>query len=157
MQLQTSCILAFDCYLWSSLTRQRICPEMHALAKMAEMAINPQNRQTVDKNTNEMAKGPFGKWRFWGKWRISLKSPVSKGPLLASNSNGQRLAIFSHFFAIVCISGHKSGQTVLFFRGEVGVKWACSFWDSLASIISLTVLLGLFSLHSGSIIFGNLW
>ena len=27
-----------------------ICPEMHALAKMAEMAINRQNRQTVNKN-----------------------------------------------------------------------------------------------------------
>ena len=34
---------------------------MHALAKMAEMALNCQNRQTVNKNTNEMAKGPFGK------------------------------------------------------------------------------------------------
>ena len=74
-----------------------LCPEMHALAKMAEMAINPQNRQTVDKNSNEMAKGPFGNWRFWRKWCISPKSPVSKGPLLASNSNGQRLAIFRHF------------------------------------------------------------
>ena len=36
-----------------------ICPEMHALAKMAEMAIN---RQNINKNSNEMAKGPFGKW-----------------------------------------------------------------------------------------------
>ena len=35
------------------------------------------------------------------------------------------------------------------------MKWACSFWDSLASIIFLTVLLGLFSLHSGSITFGK--
>ena len=34
---------------------------MAYLAKMAEMAIN---RQTVNKNSNEMAKGPFGKWRF---------------------------------------------------------------------------------------------
>ena len=44
---------------------------MHALAKMAEMALNWQNcqtvnknsndRQTVNKNSNEMAKGPFGK------------------------------------------------------------------------------------------------
>ena len=31
---------------------------MAILAKMAELAIN---RQTVNKNTNEMAKGPFGK------------------------------------------------------------------------------------------------
>ena len=38
-----------------------LCPEMHALAKMAEMAIN---RQTINKNSNEMAKGPFAKWRF---------------------------------------------------------------------------------------------
>ena len=34
-----------------------MCPEMHALAKMAEMAINRQNRQTINKNSNEMAKG----------------------------------------------------------------------------------------------------
>ena len=46
---------------------------MHALAKMAEMAINRQNRQTVNKNTNEMAKTPFGMWRFWRKWRIWQK------------------------------------------------------------------------------------
>ena len=44
--------------------RREICPEMHALAKMAEMAINRHNRQTVNRNSNEMAKGPFGKWRF---------------------------------------------------------------------------------------------
>ena len=50
-----------------------ICPEMHALAKMAEMAINRQNRQTINKNSNEMAKGPFAKWRFWRKWHIWLK------------------------------------------------------------------------------------
>ena len=37
-----------------------ICPEMHALAKMAEMV---NNRQIV-KIFNKMAKGPFGKWRF---------------------------------------------------------------------------------------------
>ena len=41
-----------------------LCPEMHALAKVAEMAINRQNRQTINKNSNEMAKGPFAKWRF---------------------------------------------------------------------------------------------
>ena len=45
-------------------TNDEICPEMHALAKMAEMAINRQNRQTINKNSNEMAKGPFAKWRF---------------------------------------------------------------------------------------------
>ena len=50
-----------------------ICPEMHALAKMAEMAINRQNRQTINKNSNEMAKRPFGKWRLWRKWRIWRK------------------------------------------------------------------------------------
>ena len=38
--------------------------KMAYLAKIAEMAINRQNQQTVNKNTNEMAKGPFGKWRF---------------------------------------------------------------------------------------------
>ena len=50
-----------------------ICPEMHALSKTAEMAINRQNRQTVNKNSNEMAKGPFGKWRIWRKWCIWRK------------------------------------------------------------------------------------
>ena len=39
------------------LSSVEICPEMHALAKMAEMAINRQNRQTINKNSNEMAKG----------------------------------------------------------------------------------------------------
>ena len=29
------------------------------LAKIAEMTINRQKRQTVNKNSNEMAKGPF--------------------------------------------------------------------------------------------------
>ena len=61
------------------MTRQRICPEMHALAKMAEMAINPQNRQTVDKNTNEMAKGPFGKWPFLGKMAYFAKIASLQG------------------------------------------------------------------------------
>ena len=42
-----------------SRTRE-ICPETHAMAKMAEMAINLQNRQIVNKrHSNEMAKGPF--------------------------------------------------------------------------------------------------
>ena len=43
---------------------------MAILAKMAEMALN---RQTINKNSNEMAKGPFGKWRFPRKWRIWRK------------------------------------------------------------------------------------
>ena len=33
----------------------------------AEMVLN---RQNINKNSNEMAKGPFGKWRFRRKWRI---------------------------------------------------------------------------------------
>ena len=36
-----------------------ICPEMHALAKMAEMAINRQNRQTVKKLKFKIQRGPF--------------------------------------------------------------------------------------------------
>ena len=70
-----------------------ICPEMQALAKMAEMALNRQNRQTINKNSNEKAKGPFGKWRFWRKWqppRGHFWHPIQ----IAS-------------FAIACISGHK--------------------------------------------------
>ena len=39
---------------------KEICPEMNALAKTAEMGID---RQTVNKNSNEMAKGPFLQWR----------------------------------------------------------------------------------------------
>ena len=47
-----------------------ISAKMAYLAKMAEMALN---RQTINKNSNEMAKGPFGKWRFRRKWRIWRK------------------------------------------------------------------------------------
>ena len=55
---------------------------MHAMAKMAEMAINRQNRKTINKNSNEMVKGPFGKWQFrrkrriwqkWLKWQLMAK------------------------------------------------------------------------------------
>ena len=35
--------------------------EIAYLVKMAELALNRQNRQIVNKNSNEMAKGPFGK------------------------------------------------------------------------------------------------
>ena len=35
--------------------------------------INRQNRQTINKNSNDMAKGPFAKWRFRQKWRIWRK------------------------------------------------------------------------------------
>ena len=41
-----------------------ISAKMAYLAKMAEMGINRQNRQTINKNSNEMAKGPFGKCDF---------------------------------------------------------------------------------------------
>ena len=50
-----------------------ILAKMAYLAKMAEMALNPQNRQTVNKNSYEMAKGLFAKWRIWPKWRIWQK------------------------------------------------------------------------------------
>ena len=33
---------------------------------MAKMVIN---HQTVNKNSNEMAKGPFGKWQFF-RWPL---------------------------------------------------------------------------------------
>ena len=36
-----------------------ICPEMHALAKMAEMAINRQIRQTINKNSKRWQRGPL--------------------------------------------------------------------------------------------------
>ena len=65
--------MAFKDSLHLKTTGLEICPEMHALAKMSEMAINCQNRQTINKNSNEMAKGPFGKWRFRRKWRIWRK------------------------------------------------------------------------------------
>ena len=38
-------------------------------SNLAEMA----NRQIVNKNSNDMATGPFGKWRFWRKLRIKRK------------------------------------------------------------------------------------
>ena len=41
-----------------------ILAKMAYLAKMAEMALNCQNRQTVNKNSNEKAKGPFAKCDF---------------------------------------------------------------------------------------------
>ena len=47
-----------------------ILAKMAYLAKMAEMALNRQNRQTVNKNSNEMGKGSFGEWRFRRKWRL---------------------------------------------------------------------------------------
>ena len=37
-----------------------ICPEMHALAKMAEMAINRQNRQTMSRNARIGENGRNG-------------------------------------------------------------------------------------------------
>ena len=50
-----------------------ILAKMAYLAKMAEMALNCQNRQTVNKNSNEIGKGSFGEWRFRRKWRIWRK------------------------------------------------------------------------------------
>ena len=38
-----------------------ILAKMAYLAKMAEMAMSRRNRQIINKNANEMAKGPFGK------------------------------------------------------------------------------------------------
>ena len=38
-------------------------------SNLAEMA----NRQIVNKNSNDMATGPFGKWRFWRKLRVKRK------------------------------------------------------------------------------------
>ena len=46
---------------------------MAYLAKMAEMVINGQNRQTTNKESIEMAKGPFAKWRFWAKMAYLAK------------------------------------------------------------------------------------
>ena len=50
-----------------------ILAKMAYMAKMVQMAINRQNRQTVNRNSNEMAKGPFGKWRLGRKRRIWQK------------------------------------------------------------------------------------
>ena len=50
-----------------------ILAKMAYLTKMAEMALNRQTRQTVNKNSNERAKGLYAKWRFWQKWRIWRK------------------------------------------------------------------------------------
>ena len=39
-------------------TRGRILQQMEA------MAIKCQTRQIINRNSNEMGKGPFGKWQF---------------------------------------------------------------------------------------------
>ena len=56
-----------------ALCKVAISAKMAYLAKMAEMAINRQNRQTINKNSNEMAKGRkvaiSRKWCFWRKWQ----------------------------------------------------------------------------------------
>ena len=53
------------------------------MAYLAKMAINCQNRQTVNKNSNKMAKEPFGKWPFPRKWVIPEKihTPPTDGIL----------------------------------------------------------------------------
>jgi len=51
---------------------KEICPEMHAVTKMAYLAKMPEmaNKLQIVKNvSNEMAKGPFCKWQFWRKWQ----------------------------------------------------------------------------------------
>ena len=85
---------------------------MHALEKMAEMAINRQNRQTENKNSIEIAKGPFLKRRF-----------------LASNSNCQPSGDFSPLHAFLDISGILNEKItltlkfafVLFWSGSCGI------------------------------------
>ena len=82
-----------------------ILATMTYMAKMAELAINRQSRQTVNKNSNELAMGPFFFkiancdrqrlaifwqfshfrhymlfWRFLPKLKFSPKLPVTKGP-----------------------------------------------------------------------------
>ena len=47
-----------------------MCLEMHALAKMAEMVINRQNHQTVNKNSNEMAKGAL--------WKVAILAKMAE-------------------------------------------------------------------------------
>ena len=46
-------------YIEVPLLMLEICPEMHALAKMAEMAINRQNRQTINKIQMRWQRGPL--------------------------------------------------------------------------------------------------
>ena len=108
---------------------------MAYLAKMAELAINRQNRQTVNKNTNEMAKGPFGKVAILVKMAYLAKMAVchildiaSPLAIFAKIANFAKTAIFAKIasfqgatfgiqfkspeagnffaiFAIACISG----------------------------------------------------
>ena len=68
-----NCKLKFKRDGKGALWKVAISAKMAYLAKMAEMAIIRQIRQTVSKNSNEMAKGPFGKWQFRRKWRIWRK------------------------------------------------------------------------------------
>ena len=64
-----------------------ISAKMADLAKMAEMALHRKNRQTVNKNSNEMAKDLFGNCDFGengvfgvngGNGNYSPKSPNCK-------------------------------------------------------------------------------
>ena len=43
--------------------------ENGVFSEIVEMANERQNCQIINKNSNEMADGPFGKWPFWRKWR----------------------------------------------------------------------------------------
>ena len=79
-----------------------LCPEMHAmayLAKMAEMAIN---RRIINKNSNEMAKGPFRKVAILAKMAYLTETAInrqrhsSKGHFCHLIWIASPLAIFRH-------------------------------------------------------------
>ena len=54
-----NCKQKFKSHGKGALLKVAILAKMAYLAKIAEMAINRQNRQIVNKNSNDMAKGPF--------------------------------------------------------------------------------------------------
>ena len=62
-----------------ALWKVAILAKVAYFSKMAEMVINSQNCETVNKNSFDMAKGRFGKrrfvrkWRIWRKWQLIAK------------------------------------------------------------------------------------
>ena len=57
--LSPNCKQKFKSHGKGALLKVAILAKMAYLAKIAEMAINRQTRQIVNKNSNDMAKGPF--------------------------------------------------------------------------------------------------
>ena len=74
------------------------------------------------------------------KWLLHLWSYTNSLKLLCRNCSSCMLYLFLHLTASIMIFLDTWTNRSFFFFVVVGVKWACYFWDSVASIIFLTVL-----------------